>query len=414
MSPNSKNSKNVRTSSANPPALVIGLDCLQGLSTARILSGYKIPVIGIAKNPDYHCCKTNSCQEILFADTAGEELITLLEKIGPQFDSKPVIFPCQDKNVLNISRNRERLEQWYHILMPAHEIIESLLDKVLFYELAQQKGLPVPKTFILKSREDAENAAGKMSYPCLLKPPWRPESWTKHTKVKALKANSKQEFLSLYDHYHKWIDILLVQNWIEGPNENHFTCNCYFDKNSEPLVTFTSRKLRQWLPKTGQACLAEEFRNDRVVAETHRLFKQFKFWGLGYLEMKRDENTGENLIIEPNVGRPTGRSSMAEAGGVDFLYTMYCHALNMPLPKNRTQNFSGRKWIHELRDTQAAIHHLRRGELSIWQWLTSVRGRKSYALFSIRDLVPFFTAIKNALPALLSKKEQGGEDYKSS
>ncbi len=106
------------------------------------------------------------------------------------------------------------------------------------------------ETYTLKCRAEAEIVAEQISYPCLLKQTWRPEGWTSHTKVKAAKANSAKEFLSLYDHYQQWLDILLVQEWIECPEENHFTCNCYFDRNSEQLVTFTSRKLRQWLPKT--------------------------------------------------------------------------------------------------------------------------------------------------------------------
>lgn len=36
-----------------PYAIIIGLDSLQGLQTARILARRQVPIIGVAKNPGY-------------------------------------------------------------------------------------------------------------------------------------------------------------------------------------------------------------------------------------------------------------------------------------------------------------------------------------------------------------------------
>jgi hypothetical protein len=41
-----------------PNAVVIGLDSVTGLQTARILSKHNVPVIGIAKDRGHYCCKT--------------------------------------------------------------------------------------------------------------------------------------------------------------------------------------------------------------------------------------------------------------------------------------------------------------------------------------------------------------------
>src|SRR5574341_1720855 len=119
-------------------------------------------------------------------------------------------------------------------------------------------------------------------------------------------------------------DHFILQEWIDGPESDQFTCNCYFDRKGRPVVTFVSRKIRQWPPGTGVGCLAVACRNDRVRDETIRLFQSVQYSGLGYVEMKLDQQTGELVLIEPNVGRPTGRSAMAEANGVELLYSMYC------------------------------------------------------------------------------------------
>nr|NIP28096.1 carboxylate--amine ligase [Phycisphaerae bacterium]NIU27426.1 carboxylate--amine ligase [candidate division KSB1 bacterium]NIV01945.1 carboxylate--amine ligase [Phycisphaerae bacterium]NIV70689.1 carboxylate--amine ligase [Phycisphaerae bacterium]NIX31909.1 carboxylate--amine ligase [Phycisphaerae bacterium] len=141
------------------------------------------------------------------------------------------------------------------------------------------------------------------------------------------------------------------------------------------------------------------------------LFKSVNYRGLGYVEIKRDERSGKYFIVEPNIGRPTGRSAIAEAGGVELLYTMYCEAIGWPLPANREQSYKGVKWVHLLRDLQSALYYWRRGELTLTEWWQSLRGPKTYALFSWRDPVPFLSALQRAIPVLLSPREQGKEDY---
>jgi predicted ATP-grasp superfamily ATP-dependent carboligase len=205
---------------------------------------------------------------------------------------------------------------------------------------------------------------------------------------------------------------LIAQEWIEGPDANLYSCNCYFDNSSRPLATFVARKLRQWPPQTGQSSLGQECRNDEVLQETVRLFRTVGFCGLGYLEMKLDARSGRYFIVEPNIGRPTGRSAIAEAGGVELLYTMYCDALGWPLPVNRNQHYGNDKWIHIRRDFQSALYYWRKGELSARQWLESWRGRKAYALFSWRDPGPFFGDLFRAARLFTSKQERQKRDFK--
>jgi len=130
---------------------------------------------------------------------------------------------------------------------------------------------------------------------------------------------------------------------------------------------------------------------------------------LGYVEMKQDRRTGKHYIIEPNIGRPTGRSAIAEAGGVDLVYSNYCDALGWPLPENRQQKYTGVKWIYLRRDIQSALYYWRRGELTLREWWRSWRGKKAYAVFSWGDLGPFkadmLRALKLALAARISKEK---------
>jgi D-aspartate ligase len=382
---------------ARPHAIVVGLDCLQGLQSARILAARGVPVVGIVKHATHYAAATRVCEEVHVADTGGPGLVDLLEDLGPSFAARPVLYPCQDKNVLVLARARERLVPWYRIALAPREVVEMLLDKASFHAYARAAGLPVPTSYVLHDRRDAEEAARLLSYPSILKPSVRLREWSKHTKLKALIADDPDQLLAHYDLFAPWASVLIAQQLIRGADRNHVTCNAYFDRDGQPAVVFTTRKIRQWPPRTGQACSSQEVRDDTAVELTLRVFGGIGYRGLAYLETKRDEVTGEYGIIEANVGRPTGRSSSAEAAGVDLLYTMYCDAVGLPLPPNREQHYGTGTWLHTVRDLQAAAYHLRRRELTVAGWWRSIQGPRNHAIASLRDPAPFVRAVVGAV-----------------
>lgn len=392
------------------PAIVIGLDCITGLQTTRIMANNGVPVIGVARDLDHYCCQTNIPQQIIAADIKGEGLIAALEQLGQslrqQGVEKGVLFPCTDMSVLLVSRFRDRLRPWFHFALPAAEVVEMLIDKIGFYTYAAQAGLPIPTTFFLHNRAEAEQAAGRLNYPCILKPPIKSPEWERNTNKKVFKLDNREEFLQMYDRCAGWADVLMVQDWIDGPDANLYSCNCYFNDQNEPLVTFIARKLRQWPPETGTSCLGEEVRNDEVLEASLALFRGVNYHGLGYVEMKRDDRTGRHYIIEPNIGRPTGRSAIAEFSGVALLYTMYCDLTGLPLPANRTQPYKGTKWIYLRRDLQSGYYYWRKGQLSLLNWIKSVWGVRQDAVFSRRDPRPFLADLGGSAGSLFGRRKR--------
>jgi predicted ATP-grasp superfamily ATP-dependent carboligase len=67
------------------------------------------------------------------------------------------------------------------------------------------------------------------------------------------------------------------------------------------------------------------------------------------------------------------------------------------------QTYRGVKWISERRDMQSALWYARRGELTLREWWTSVRGRKAYAVWSWRDPAPFFADLVRSVELLARK-----------
>jgi predicted ATP-grasp superfamily ATP-dependent carboligase len=397
-----------------PHAVVVGLDTLNGIQSVRILSRHKIPIIAIAKDPAHHGCRTRLCERIIYTNTTGPELVQTLVELGPELKEKAVLYPCADMNVLMISRHRQELEPWYHIILPAPEVIETLMNKLNFYAFAQENGFPIPQTRYLNSQEDADRAAAELTFPCVLKPPMSANpAWEQNSKLKAYKLTSPSELVEFFARSKAWAKDLIVQEWVEGPDANLYSCNCFFNARFEPVVTFVARKLRQWPPVTGESCLGEECRDDEVLNLTLSLFRRAQLRGLGYVEIKRSSRSGKYFIIEPNIGRPTGRSPIAEAGGVELLYCMYCDALGWPLPEQREQQYKGVKWIDLRRDVQSALYHLREGDLTFSGWWQSLRGKKAHALFAWNDPGPFFGDLVRAIRLYSIPEERRRRDYRN-
>lgn len=381
-------------SSANPPAVVVGLDNITGLQTARILAARGVSVVGLAANRKHFGARTNACAEVLESPLGGDGLVATLLGLAERLSRPAVLFPCTDGAVAALSQRRDELPSYLLPLAP-HDVVDMLMDKASFAEYARGAGLPVPNTVVLRSRRDAEEAARSLQYPAVLKPATKSATWLSHTSAKALRVSGPQELLETYDRVAEWSDVFLVQEWVEGGEQGLYSCNAYFDEHGEALVTFVARKLRQWPPGIGTSASGEECRQDDVLKQALWTFSQAGFHGLAYLELKMEAATGRLLIIEPNVGRPTGRSAIAERGGVELVYSAYCDAAGLPVPRT-PQQYVGTKWLDVRRDVQAAIAARRRRELTAREWASSLRGPKAHAIWSLRDPMPFLTDLVHA------------------
>lgn len=381
---------------AHPPyAIVIGLDSLTGLQISRALARRGVPVIGITSNAQHYCSRTNACHKIIEAETNGDGLVKLLRQLGEGVAAGGILFPCTDLSVLTISQQRDCLEPLYPIDLPSHETVRLLLDKVESGQfVSEQCGLEVPRKWRLRSEADAERAAAKATFPCVLKPSVKGQAWEQSRLSKAFLIHDAAALQRDYRSCAKQCEELLLQEWIEGGDDCLFTCNAYYDASSQPLASFTTRKIRQWPPRIGTSCYSVEENNDTVSELTHKVFQAAGFTGLAYAEWKWDKNRGKFVFIEANVGRPTGRSVMAEAAGVELAKTKYCYELKLPLPRHKKNSGRPVQWVHWRRELQAAFYYWRLGELSAAAWCRSRPGRRSYAVLDHRDIRPFLAELR--------------------
>lgn len=385
------------------PAIVIKLDSLTGLDIARILRSYKVPVIGIADDPAHFSCKTNACMEIHYTNTSDGNLLRTLMSLAPKWKSRCVLVPCSDESVRVISDNRAELGEFYNFVIPDGVLLDLYMNKVNFYKYAQQNGFPIPATFYPVNKSDLKEISDRNLFPYIIKPVKRTENWLRRFNKKVVEVTDSEHLSRVFDMCSAAGEDVIVQEWIDGRDSDLYSCIFYYDKDCNRAVTFTSRKLRQWHIENGDACLAEECRNDEVLNITMDLLSRVRFKGIGSVEFKLDSATGGYFIIEPNIGRPVSRISLVEAAGVPIIYTMYCDASGLPLPSNRGQRYAGVKWIALYLDLRSAWAYFSEGKLTLRDWLKSLSGLKSCADFSMRDPLPFMAILYIGFFVLLKK-----------
>ena len=372
-----------------PPVVIIGLDCPTGLQASRTFAARGIEVIGIAASARHPCARTRSCRRVIEVESGEAPLVEALMRLGAQLGERAVLVPCADLGVLAVSKHQTELRMSYRFAVPTIDVTAILLDKALFAKFATIHEFPIPRTFVISGLDDIETAGAELEYPCVLKPSVKSPTWSANTTAKAIVVDSPRALTESYTKYAPWADAFVVQEWIVGGDEDHYTCDCYVSAQGVPLVTFSARKIRQWPPGTGQGSLSVECRDDYVRDLTLRVLATAGHHGQGYLETKRDTRSGRHLIVEANIGRPTGRVAAAERAGVELLMTMYCDLVGAPLPTARTQKYLGTKWIHLRRDLQASAHLMLTGKASLRDVVRPWKGPFAFALLSRRDPIPF-------------------------
>ena len=115
------------------------------------------------------------------------------------------------------------------------------------------------------------------------------------------------------------------------------------------------------------------------------------------LESEHSMITAAGAAAATGVRVFTATSSQGLLYGMEMMYTVYCDHVGLPLPVERSVRWPGAKWICWRTDLCSALSYYRRGQLSLGDWLRSVRGRRWEAEFHWNDPGPFLCYLRAAI-----------------
>lgn len=380
-------------------AVVTPLDEHMGLDIARSLGKRGIPVYGLDWDPKAVGAKSKYCQLVLCPNPkkSEEEYIQFALDWGQKLGEKAVLYALSDDMVLLWSRERHRLQQYYEYVMPDHDSLVKLLTKEGLVAAAQECGVPSPQTIAPQSAHEVETLAQELNFPVVLKPI---ESAFWHTpeiasmlrqdllsgRAKVQQCHNPDELLQSYRNIAQYDDRMIVQEVVTGPVTNGAYITFYLDRQSQPLGIFAGRKMRVLPMGFGSSCYVHSYSDPELERVALQLLSGVRYQGLGGLEFKRDPRDGLLKVIEFNT-RYGMWDGLGIHCGVDNPYLAYCDALGLPVEPQRTYP-QGVIWVDWQRDVRAFWALRKQGELTLRQWLQSLRGEKMWAVYSRDDWRP--------------------------
>lgn len=368
-----------------PPAVLLG-GGLGALSVARTLgrNGVTVYVLSDAERDDQAASSrfVTSFVPVQDGECVEKRWLTWLR-------SAPggcVLFPCSDEGLEFVARHRAELEMLGLRPIPARDqAVLHMLDKATTYRLAAAAGLAVPRTAEVSTLSELRSAATQFDYPCALKPRvghrYR-QHFTGKVVVASCPAELEQAFLDTSD---AGVDTIVTEI-VQGKDEycSYYT---YIGDDGQPLASYTKRKLRQWPLGFGMGTAHLSAWQPEVAALGQRFAEHVGLRGLVNLEFKQSSKDNSLTLIECNA-RITASNELVRRSGPDLARMAYADALGERVARDATVRDGMQQW-HVLSDTRAFLGLRREGELTLQQWLQSLRGMQRYVPpFSLDDPRP--------------------------
>jgi D-aspartate ligase len=388
----------------NVPVIILNL-FYTGVGIARDLAGRGMRVVGLSAHPQIYGNFTRYC-EVRQAPNSQEQPDALTEFLLQAAGELrgAVIFPTRDLDVLFLDRHRDRLEPHYRLAIPPRLSLLRVLNKHALVQAAREGGVAVPRTLALQSGEELGRVEEEVGFPCVVKPissyHWREtNNWERVGGRKAFLVSTPQELKREYERVSEAHSEILVQEWIPGDTENIAVLGAYVGEDSQPLASFTARKVVQSPDDFGTGCVVRSEEIPELFEPTLRLWQILGYQGMAEVEFKCDSRTGKFMLIEMNT-RHWDQHSLGGASGINLSLTAYRHLTGQSVAPLRTTTKRA-TWIAEDALLFYSLRGIYRRQLRLGRLWQQLSGPRIYGIFSWADPRPFvrymFTVV---LPAI--------------
>jgi D-aspartate ligase len=386
-------------SSDKPAALVFNCH-ITGLAVARSLGRQGVPVIGLDRDETgygLHSRYTTVAGRCPYPLDDERAFIDLLIEIGAALKQKAVLFPCLDEWVFAVARNARELGEYFILPFSDIETIERILDKNLLYRKCEERQIPIPQTFYV-GEQSPEQIAGVIGFPCIVKPALQRE-FTNEFGEKVFRAETREDFLSMCVRagHHP----LLAQEIVGAGIDSFYSLCSYMGRDGQAKGVFVGRKLEQYPPDFGTACLVDSRFVEEIAERGVDILNQFGYHGISEVEFIYDEPSGGFKLLDINT-RVWKWIGLPMKAGIDLPWLAYADAVFGDVAAAGRQQ-DGLRWVY-LKD-YVALRRERAGmaeaTLTRQDWLDLTTGRADSegeivdAVLSSDDPEPFVQMIES-------------------
>jgi predicted ATP-grasp superfamily ATP-dependent carboligase len=383
------------------PAVLLG-----DLNMLRCFAGSGVRAIVASSDPREPTLSSRYVDERAIIHELGEDSQGLfdLEAIGRAHPERPTLFYGTDRQLRFIARHRARLEPLFRFRMPPTELVERLVDKTRFAELAGERSIPTPLTVCSCDTSGPKDVMRRIPGPWLIKPNghdgwFRKEAVLRHGPKKAVVAETAEELERLYAGVLETTQNFVVQQYVPGGEDEVYSFHAYLDGNGTVLGHFVGKKIRTFPREAGVSTYLELVIEPRVTALGLEVVRALQLVGPIKIDLKRDARSGRFYVLELNA-RYNLWHYLGSACGVNLPLLAHSELTGDPCALPGEQR-TGVKWLSFGGDLRSFLKSYRpSGELGVASWLHSLRGPKVHDVFAWSDPVPSLVGAMNYARAL--------------
>jgi predicted ATP-grasp superfamily ATP-dependent carboligase len=397
------------------PVVVVG-EGLNCLGVLRSLERAGLHALAVTTTRRCVVACSRHARVALLPSLEGRTLVDGLKAIGAGFAERPVLMLGGDRQVAAVNEAREELEPLFHLGLPAQEMVRTLADKALFHRFAEARGLPVPRTVVIRDGDAAGLAAlADLVPPFVIKPADKAQALSGRVERAACALDLAQA-RDLAARMASAAGSVVVQEWIPGADSDLYFGLFACAADGRVIGLFCGRKLVCSPPAVGNTalCAPAGAVADDVAALTLRFVAESQYRGIGGLEFKRDCRSGRLVIVEPTVGRTDWQSEVATLNGVNLPVLAALEELGLARPgaaasRTRPQDANGAQVAQVVQGVERAqgAAVLPPTDLATPRavpprgvaWRASITHRRPRALASDVRLVDGYFRLDDPLPA---------------
>jgi D-aspartate ligase len=354
-----------------------GMDVVRPLG----LAGVRCAVVTPPGSPSVYSRFTRAALYRNDLSEVTEDLVDALVCFGAAQPEPPVLFYAEDSHLRLVSRYRHRLRSAFRFVVGDEQLIEDLVDKARFQELAERLHLPVPATRRICTVGGAPPPRLDLNFPIVIKPTTRGNSWGAMWESKVLQVDTPAALSELWPRLVASGAELLAQELIPGPESRIESYHVYVDKHGAIVGEFTGRKIRT-KPSTFGFSTALEITNEADVMNQGRaLVQRLNLRGVAKVDFKRAPDD-KLYVLEINP-RFNLWHHLGAVSGVNLPALYYADAVGLPRPAVRVAR-AGTCWCLMWQDISVA----RGSEIPLTVWLPWALRCKAKSAMAWDDPMP--------------------------
>lgn len=237
-------------------------------------------------------------------------LVNYAKKIGTK-DKPLLLVGTNDKYVRLIVENQEKLKELFTFNYLDVDLLNTFMDKELFYTMAEKEKISIPETHFYAITEPFDSEITK--FPVILKPAdgieYNEKPFPGQEKIYRLNSREEVEQTIKMIKASGYSDSLIIQDYIPGDDTLMWDSVVYVNsKGKAELVTFGQVALQEHTPTAiGNYTAIVSRYNEKMMRAITQFLEKVNYRGFANVDMKYDKRDGTFKVFEINVRQ--GRSS---------------------------------------------------------------------------------------------------------